>query len=101
MEKNNSTEDYLESILILHKNKGFAIYYSDKGHIFFTDAGKAIAEKVYRKHLLIKKILMNMGVNENMAGREACVIEHAISDETYECLSAYYDSHWAVSGSNA
>ena len=129
MEKNNTAEDYLESILILHKNKGFArsvdvakelgvtrpsvssamkklrekemIYFSDKGHIFFTDAGKATAEKVYRKHLLIKKILMNMGVNENMAAREACVIEHAISDETYECLSAYYDSHWAVSGSNA
>ena len=129
MEKNNSAEDYLESILILHKSKGFArsvdiakelgvtkpsvsnamkrlrkkgmIYSSDKGHIFFTDAGKAVAEKVYSKHNLIKKMLIGMGVNEKRAAREACVIEHVISDETYECISTFYDTHFAAAGGNA
>lgn len=129
MEKNNSAEDYLESILRLHKRKGYArsvdvakelgvtrpsvssamkklrekemIYFSDRGHIFFTDAGKAIAEEVYRKHILIKKVLLNIGVNEKNAAREACDIEHVISNETYECLSAYYDAHFASANGNA
>ena len=124
MEKNNSAEDYLESILRLHKKKGFArsvdvakelgvtrpsvssamkklrekemIYFSDRGHIFFTDAGKAIAEEVYKKHLLIKKVLLTIRVNEKNAAREAADIEHVISDETYECLSAFYDSYFST-----
>ena len=118
--KSNSAEDYLECILMLHKRNGYAksvdvskelsvtkpsvsnamkklceqgmIYFSDKGYIFFTDAGKMIAEKVYKKHVLLKKALMSIGVEERIAADEACMIEHVISDETYECLDRFINT---------
>ncbi len=124
MEKNNSAEDYLESILMLHKKNGYArsidiarelgvtkpsvcnamkrlrekkmIYFSDKGHIFFTEAGKAVAENVYRKHVLLTKVLTGIGVSEKIASKEACSIEHVISDETYELLDAFFKAHLVI-----
>lgn len=124
MEKSNSAEDYLESILMLHEKNGFArsvdiarelgvtkpsvcnamkrlrekgmIYFSEKGHIFFTDAGKEIAENVYKKHVLLTKVLTGIGVNESIASKEACSIEHVISDETYERLNAFFGAHLAL-----
>ena len=124
MEKSNSAEDYLESILMLHEKNGFArsvdiarelgvtkpsvcnamkrlrekemIYFSDKGHIFFTDVGKEIAENVYKKHVLLTKVLTGIGVNESVASKEACSIEHVISDETYERLNAFFRAHLAL-----
>ena len=124
MEKNNSAEDYLESILMLHERNGYArsidiarelgvtkpsvsnamkrlrekgmIYFSDKGHIFFTDSGKAIAENVYRKHVLLTNVLKGIGVNEKVASKEACSIEHVISDETYELLNDFFKKHLVI-----
>ncbi len=124
MEKNNSAEDYLESILMLHEKNGYArsidiarelgvtkpsvsnamkrlrekgmIYFSDKGHIFFTDSGKAIAENVYRKHVLLTKVLEGIGVSEKVASKEACSIEHVISDETYELLNEFFKKHLVI-----
>ena len=72
------------------------IYFSDKGFIFFTDAGKAIAEKAYRKHALLTKALVGIGVTESTAVKEACSIEHVISDETYECLNAFLRTHLSL-----
>ncbi|MBO4911243.1 MAG: metal-dependent transcriptional regulator [Butyrivibrio sp.] len=62
------------------------IYFNGKGLIFFTDEGKVIAEKAYRKHALLTKALMGIGVKESIAVKEACSIEHVISDETYEWM---------------
>ena len=75
------------------------IYFSDKGLIFFTDAGKAIAEKACRKHALLTKALMGIGVNESTAAKEACSIEHVISDETYECLNEFFKTRLSVRAS--
>ena len=36
---------------------------------------------------------MTVGVNKDTAEREACLMEHAISDETYECLDEYIKKH--------
>ncbi|MCR4684779.1 MAG: metal-dependent transcriptional regulator [Lachnospiraceae bacterium] len=115
-EKNGSAEDYLKSILMIQEQNGFArsvdvaralgvtrpsvcnamkrlrekdlIYIGEKGHILFTDTGKAIAEKIHRKHMLLKEALIRIGVSEQTAAEEACRIEHVIGDETYACLSA-------------
>ena len=121
MEKSNSSEDYMKSILILEKRNTLVrsidiaeemgvtkpsvcnamkklrekkmIYFDDDGHIFFTKEGRALAEKVYSKHSLLAKWLVSVGVSKDTADREACMMEHAISDETYECLGEYINAH--------
>ncbi len=119
MTTNNSTEDYLKSILILRNKNGHVraidiaaelgvtkpsvsvamkklrelkyIFIDPDGHINLTEEGRKLAEKVNRKHKLIKELLTRIGVSEKTAGREACLIEHAIGEETYERLEQVYE----------
>ncbi len=114
---NNSTEDYLKNILILQAGKGYVravdlasemrvtkpsvsaamkklkekglIYTDENGHICLTDPGRSIAEGVTKKHALIKNFLMRIGVGEQIASEEACKIEHAIGEETFERLGEF------------
>lgn len=75
------------------------IYIGKGGRIIFTDEGREYAEKVYSKHSLLSRVLRFMGVNKDTADREACLMEHAISDETYECLDEFINSHETAVGS--
>ncbi len=60
------------------------------GVIKFTKAGKKIAENTYDKHKLLRSILIDIGVEANTAEEEACMIEHVISDDTYnKILTAF------------
>ena len=91
MRNNNSSEDYLKCILVLKEKNGHVRSVDVAGgYISFSDAGREIAEKVHDKHLLITKVLMRIGVSEQTASKEACMIEHAISDETYRCLQNFH-----------
>jgi Mn-dependent DtxR family transcriptional regulator len=116
-ETHNSSEDYLKNILLLHNRNGSVrafelaaemgvtkpsvsvamkrlrdkklISITERGHICLTEAGRAIAEKVNSKHELIKTFLISIGVTESTAATEACRIEHAIGEETYERLGEF------------
>jgi len=118
-ERNNqSLEDYLETILIIRERQGYArsvdvakelgvtkpsvsvamkklkdekyITMDCSGHIFFTDKGMELAEMVYNKHRLLYKTLVAIGVDEETAASEACLIEHIISDKTYKKINDFY-----------
>ncbi|MDP3130834.1 MAG: metal-dependent transcriptional regulator, partial [Bacillota bacterium] len=53
------------------------------GDISLTPAGIVTSENVLRKHLVIKRLLVEvLGVDEHVAEGEACGIEHNISDDT-------------------
>lgn len=53
------------------------------GDISLTTAGIETSENVLRKHLVIKRLLVEvLGVDERIAENEACGIEHNISDDT-------------------
>lgn len=53
------------------------------GEINLTPTGKATAEAVLRKHLVLRKFLTEiLGVPETIANEEACGIEHNISEDT-------------------
>lgn len=65
------------------------IFFGSEGTIFFTDEGLAAAEKIYNKHSMLSKLLRIAGVNQDTADKEACMMEHAICDSTYECLDEY------------
>ena len=109
-----SAEDYLETILILaqqlehvhavdiarhlnftkasvsiamHKLKdnGYITIASD-GSISLKTKGKKIATAVYDRHLIISKLLIDLGVPKDIALDDACKIEHDISEETFEAL---------------
>lgn len=120
MGKSSSSEDYLKCILVLQKkndsvrsidiaeemgvtkpsvcnamkklSKQEWIYFDEEGYIFFTDEGRMIAENVYNKHSLLSRFLRLMGVNEDTAEKEACLMEHTISDETYERMDDFVNA---------
>ncbi|MGB4279516.1 MAG: metal-dependent transcriptional regulator [Methanoculleus sp.] len=55
-----------------------------------TEKGAALASKVARKHTVLQCFLTEMlGIDTNSASREACTLEHGISDDTIERLSSY------------
>ncbi len=112
-----SAENYLESILMIKKEKGFArsidvandlgfskpsvsvamknfreegyIVIDDEGHISLTEKGLEIAERVYERHQVIANALILIGVDEKTAFEDSCKIEHDISDETFKKLKEY------------
>ena len=65
------------------------------GGITLTEAGQEIAEKIYERHTVLTKLLMRLGVSEETASADACKLEHAISDESFEAIkrhAAQYDN---------
>lgn len=119
MSVHESGEMYLEAILVLSKKNGFVrsidvseyLGYSkpsvsramgilrtggyitvDKdGAITLTDTGLEIGNKIYERHTVLTKLLTRMGVSEEVAAADACKMEHAISDESFEAIK-----HWAA-----
>ena len=111
-----SGEDYLEAILVL-KNKlgmvrsvdvarhlevtkpsvchavatlrdgGFLTMDSDY-FLHLTDVGREVAEQIYEKHRFFTDRLIEAGVDPEAAERDACRMEHVISDESFQRLKA-------------
>ena len=112
-----SGEMYLETILILGQRKNLVravdvatemglskpsvsralvrlkndecIIVDENGHIAFNEKGRAIAEKIYKRHQVLTEILMALGVNREIAAKDACKMEHDISDETFDAMKRH------------
>ena len=52
--------------------------------IELTESGRDIAERIYERHVVISEILKKIGVEETTAVKEACRIEHVISQDSFE-----------------
>ena len=63
------------------------------GAITLTPAGASVAEKIYERHTLLSKLLVTLGVSPETAAEDACRLEHAISDESFEAIKAHVLSH--------
>ena len=63
------------------------------GYITLTDAGRAIGKKIYDRHTLLSSLLVRLGVSEETAAEDACKMEHAISDESFEAIKRYFAEH--------
>jgi Mn-dependent DtxR family transcriptional regulator len=59
------------------------------GGLNLTDSGREIAEKIYERHTLLSALLVKMGVSEAVAAADACKLEHAISDESFQAIKNY------------
>ena len=77
--------------LSILKKKNLIIVDSDS-HIFLTDEGKIIAEKIYERHITIKEYLIRLGVSNKVADADACKIEHVLSDETFMAIKIHAES---------
>jgi len=63
-------------------------------HIKLTSKGKRIAKGLDRKHETIKHFFIDvLGVNEALADKDACEIEHVISDKTLDKLVEYLETN--------
>ena len=74
----------------LLKNGGYILVDKD-GYITLTEAGLAIANKIYQRHTLISNLLVQLGVDPEVAAEDACKIEHAISDESFAAIQEYIE----------
>lgn len=112
-----SAEDYLETILILSTvssdvrsidiatEMGFSkpsvsramknlrengyILMDEKGLITLTESGKEIAERIYERHKFFTDALIAIGVDPEIAVRDACRIEHDLSIESFEKIKEH------------
>ncbi|WP_343208841.1 metal-dependent transcriptional regulator [Anaerolentibacter hominis] len=117
MKIQESAENYLETILILQTRNGSVrsidivnelnfskpsisvamkrlrengfILMDGAGNISLTDAGRAIADKVYERHQFLSAWLIELGVSPETAREDACRIEHVISSETFDKLREF------------
>ena len=75
----------------LLKNGGYIRIDAD-GSITLTDEGMAVAQKIYERHTLLTTLLTRLGVSAQIASEDACKLEHAISDESFEALKSHFES---------
>jgi len=76
----------------LLKNGGYILVDKD-GYITLTEAGLAVAQKIYERHTLLTELLVKLGVSKDTAVEDACKIEHAISDESCQAIKDFLDSN--------
>lgn len=109
-----SGEDYLEAVLILQKKQGMVrsidlarhmgfskpsishavgvlknggfLTVDEDGFLHLTAIGREVAEKIYERHLFFTEQLVAVGVDWETAEQDACRIEHAISDTSFQKL---------------
>ena len=118
MKMQESPEDYLETIYMLSLEKdevrsidvarhlGFSkpsvsvamkrlrengyVNMDDNNYLTLTDAGKEIAVKVFERHNVRAGYLRSVGVSADTAARDACRIEHVLSEESFQILKGLY-----------
>jgi len=112
-----SGEDYLETILILSEKKGSVrsidvahemelskpsvsramgilkskelITINEDGLIILTSEGKSVAKKIYDRHKVLTEALVLLGVDEKTAAKDACRIEHDLSDSSFSKIKKH------------
>lgn len=118
-----SSEDYLETMLMLKLQHGYirsidianelgvtkpSVSYATKrlrengyitmqkdGLITITGKGLEIAQSMYERHQTLSQFLIRLGVEPKTAQEDACKIEHDISEETFQALRSHIDNQKA------
>lgn len=116
-----SSEDYLEAMLMMKEQHGYirsidiaaelgvtkpSVSYATKrlrengyivmdkeGLITLTDAGMKIASQIYERHKTLTRFFMYLGVDEATAREDACKVEHDLSDATYQAMKRHAEAN--------
>ena len=67
------------------KEQGYIVM-EDGGNLRLTEKGLSVAESMYQRHTLLTDFLKKLGVDEDIASKDACKIEHVISEESFEAI---------------
>ncbi len=62
------------------------------GFLLLTQEGTAAARMIFERHTVLTRLLQSLGVSEATAARDACRIEHVISDETLAAIKKYMEA---------
>jgi len=117
MRLQESGEMYLETILILSQTKNYVrsidvceymgyskpsisravsllrndgyVDMDNRGYLSLTEKGRQIAEKIYERHQVLTKVLIDLGVDADTAAEDACRIEHVISQRSFDVIKAH------------
>lgn len=73
------------------KSGGYILVDGD-GFITLTEAGKEVAQKIYERHTILAGLLVRLGVSRETAAEDACRLEHAISDESFEAIKRHVEA---------
>ena len=72
----------------LLKSGGYIVMDQD-GFLTLTEHGLEIAKKIYERHTLLTSLLVKLGVPEELAAEDACKLEHAISDVSFQAIKDF------------
>jgi len=112
-------EDYLETILSVIEQKGYAqvkdvsrllgvspasvtgmfnklteagyVNYEKYGGVTLTEEGERIARATHERHEILRQFLEILGIDSEIANDDACRIEHAVHPETMERLTKFVE----------
>ena len=110
----SSMEDYLEAVLVLQQQKGYVrcvdvaelldvkkpsvsravkelekmghVSRDEDGSVTLTPSGERIAAEIYERHRFFTQRLIAAGVDPETAAKEACHMEHGVSEESFQKL---------------
>ena len=77
------------SIVLRQMREHGLVTVNEDNHIYLTQEGLAIAEHMYERHELLTNMLIRLGVSRETALRDACKIEHDLSEETFEAIKRH------------
>ena len=76
----------------LLKNGGY-LTVEDNGALLLTEEGRTIGQKIYARHTILTELLMRLGVDRKTASEDACRMEHAISDVSFEAIRKHLQQY--------
>ncbi len=77
------------SIVLRQMRENGLVTVDSDNHIHLTEAGLSIATTIYERHTTLSKLFISLGVSPETALRDACKIEHDLSDETFQAIKRY------------
>lgn len=63
--------------------------------VFLTDSGRALAQECQRRHEIVLRFLLRLGLDAETAERDAEGIEHHVSERTLALFAAFADREQA------
>ena len=63
------------------------IMMNNRSPVYLTDKGYSIARQFYDRYKTLKGFLVQLGVDETIAAKDACKMEHDLSDESLAAIS--------------
>lgn len=120
MDLHESSENYLEMIMMLREEKGYVrsvdiaaalsvtkasvshamkqlrengyITMDDDNFILLTVSGESAARRVYNRHRVLTRFLVSLGVTEDIAREDACKMEHDVSEESFSAICKWMEN---------